>query len=229
MINFITEICTVILVGLIINYIGNYIAKKDVEKYKYRGLYEHESNDNYLFDEFYRQHSSLSKDKALKLFYSIPENYNRAEKIRKENVLRNTFAEKRVYAREHDNFIFSLFAPLAEKTESSQWTILNGSIPDFYIKYKIAEFYKIRKEDANKMFEEFVENNLLMRDFDFFNNELVYSYKCYTIGLTLSIYANIVNKGDLNLSKWIEKNGKSKSKKELLDEIKNTIINPPKI
>ena len=44
-------------------------------------------------------------------------------------------------------------------------------------------------------------------------------YKNYEIGLTLTMYANVVNDSDMNMGKWIETNGKSMSEEELEKEL----------
>ena len=47
-----------------------------------------------------------------------------------------------------------------------------------------------------------------------------YSYKNYCLGLTLTRYANIISDSDMNIHKWIEKNGQTKTREELEEEIR---------
>jgi hypothetical protein len=70
----------------------------------------------------------------------------------------------------------------------------------------------LNKEQASALFDKFVENDLIW-DFNDPNN--------YRIGVTLTVYANIVNDSDMNIEKWLEKNGQSMTEDELKKELKN--------
>ena len=129
---------------------------------------------------------------------------------------------KRVYAYEHEDFIYSLFAPLALYDDyEKKWILppairtsegVRGNIvklPEEYIIHRISVQYNLTEEDALNRLKEFVTKGLLH------HNDL--GHWC-ELGITLDLYPNIISDNDMNLSKWIEKYGKPVTKEQRLAE-----------
>lgn len=191
-------------------------------------------NESSRFRDFCYDNSHYSREQALRKYYSISENYDRAQKLldeknklmkEAEDRLKKEYIMKRIYAYQYEDFIFSVFSPLAIY-EGQDWSLFAASLPYFYIVQKLAEYKKINIEDAGALFEDFV------------NNELVWGHESYKykkkdvnapqirkkdekidIGMTLSKYANVISDSDMNITNWINKNGQSMTREQLEKEI----------
>lgn len=180
-----------------------------------RQLVKHDISD---FEKFWNTHKHLSYEQALRAYYKDPKKLSEAieeknksdelhrkieEKFKKENTI------KRVYAYKYEDFLFSLFSPFAECCPiHKKWDVSSFDVlPESYIIYRMRQ---IDSEDTYGLYCEFLKNYLLQKDHDTTNVRL---------GSTLGVYANILSDEDMNMDKWIRKNGKSQSKEELIEDV----------
>jgi hypothetical protein len=194
-------------------------------------LRKHEDNNNEInhlrnlaaqdggleFDEFLKKHRGLSYERALREYYKDPKKLAEAEENKKRRDENNRKFEElqkkentinRVYAYKYEDFIFSLFSPFASYTSyNNEWRIPHDSLPENYVVHRMKE---ISSEHTYSLFREFLKKGLLYRH---------YKTTKISIGGTLSFYANIISEEDMNMDKWIKKNGQSQSKEELLADV----------
>lgn len=169
------------------------------------------------FEKFWDSHNNLTYEQALRAFYKDPKKLAKAEeeKKRSDELLRkweerkkkeNTI--KRVYAYKYGNFVFSLFSPFASYNSFyEKWdNPPHGSeLPENYILHRMKE---LGSKDTYELYCEFLKNDLFYRE-----------NKKVSLGFTLSLYANIISEEDMNMDKWIKKNGQTQSKEELLADV----------
>lgn len=172
------------------------------------------------FEKFWKVHNNLTYEQALRAFYKDPKKLAEAEEEQKrKEELHRKFEErakkentiKRVYAYKYEDFVFSLFSPFAQYSAiRKEWDepYLSDVLPENYILHKMKE---IGSEDTYGLYCEFLKNDLLHRDI---NNT-----KRVSLGFVLSTYANVISEEDMNMDKWIKKNGQSRTKEELLADV----------
>ena len=219
-----------VIAFVVILYFSNLDKKEQDTKYFEKFLDRGDELER--FRSFFYKNKNLSRNQALRKFYSDTENYNRAQKLMDDHKQwekeiddknKKKYTIKRVYSYQYEDFVYSLFSPLASYHEFNHSAMVLGSLPHDYIVHKLADYQKISLEKASDLLKEFVENELvsgemmeiLCNDRSSRNKK----YKNYEIGLTLTMYANVVNDSDMNMGKWIETNGKSMSEEELEKEL----------
>ena len=182
------------------------------------------------FEAFKKEHPNYSEYKAYEKFLTPEkkEQVEQAEKHREE--AEKYFEEKqkkenimnRIYGYQYEDFLFSLFAPLATYNDKDkQWDLypfintaegLKGvvtTLPESYVLYRIASEFKLSENDSRKLFKELVQHKCL------FYNE--YGDYC-ELGRVLTTEYDIVSANDMNISKWIEKHGQPMTREVLLKE-----------
>lgn len=171
------------------------------------------------FEKFWKSHNNLTYEQALRAFYKDPKKLAEAEeekksrddlkrkldeRVKKENTI------KRVYAYKYEDFVFSLFSPLAYyssfREEWDEPSFVKG-LPENYILHRMKE---LGSKDTYELYCEFLNNGLFYRDS---------KTKKVALGFVLSTYANIISEEDMNMDKWIKKNGQTQSKEELLADV----------
>lgn len=127
----------------------------------------------------------------------------REEKERKEAIV------KRVYSYKYENVIYEIFSPYARKGGGSgifrrqSWTIDLIYFEDEFVKNEISRILNIPYSDAATLFEEFLDNELLMHSFGM--------TKC-CIGHILTEQWDIITKNDNNFSIWMDSHPNVESK-----------------
>ena len=188
------------------------------------------------FNEYWKKNRNLSEYKALKNYFTRSRLSEALEMERKSNETQKYHEEERkraytldrIYAYQYENFVFSLFAPLAVFNEyENKWELtpfLNSTderatniikLPEKYVIHKIASEYQLSDREALNRFNEFCSKHLLH-----YNNV---GHWC-ELGLILEEYPNIVSANDMNLTKWIEKYGQPVSREQRLEEIRPYMI-----
>lgn len=178
------------------------------------------------FESFWQSHPELSHERALLKFFEDENKKKDAivktrereqlDKELEENTKRDSI-KKRVFAYNYENFIFSLFSPLAKKRKSSsnteEWGCFD-SLPKTYVLKKMEERYGA---DANQLYEQFLKNDLLwdMKD------------GSIRLGFILQHNYNVVIDTDLNIDKYIKQFGQRCNYAELQAEI-SSILGPQK-
>ena len=207
-----------------------FLSNEDKKKHEadYYEKFLERGDESKRFKSFYYKHSNLSREQALRKFYSDEENFNRAQKLLdahnewvKENndKQKKKYTIKRVYSYQYEDFIYSLYSPLASYHIMTGWTCLFESLPREYIIKKIAENQNLNDKQACSLFEKFVENELITEDISEISSTNKKVVDNYMLGSTLTTYADVVNDSDMNINKWIEKNGQSMTKEELENEL----------
>lgn len=126
----------------------------------------------------------------------------REEKERKEAIV------KRVYSYKYENVIYEIFSPYARKGGGGSfrrqiWTIDLVYIEDEFVKNEISRILNIPYSDAAKLFEEFLDNQLLTHSFG--------QAKC-SVGNILTEQWDIITKRDNNFSIWMDSHPNVESK-----------------
>ena len=181
----------------------------------YRQLLQHMSWER-DFESFHREHQGYTEYRALKEFFTparmeiaLAEEERRekanhffSEEAKKERIM------NRIYGYEYEGFLFSLFAPFAIFDDySKNWKLpAQSALPFDYVVYRIGKEYNFSKQEATLRLWDFEKKRLL---FCFVNN------KWCSLGSTLKETPNIVSANDLNLSSWIERNGKPMTAEQL--------------
>lgn len=189
-------------------------------------------DEKLLFNEYFSQNKHMAYEQAVRKFYSKATNYERASNLMKEHLEtikecddleKKQYTIKRVFAYDYEDFFYSLFSPYAKYSNHTGWSIYSDSIPKEYIINKLAEWKRVSINEIDDLFEKCVENELIHGDYKELSLKMHskdhYSYKNYCLGLTLTRYANIVSDSDMNINKWIEKNGQRETLEELEEEI----------
>ena len=131
----------------------------------------------------------------------------REEKERKEAIV------KRVFSYKYENVIYEIFSPYARKGgggifRRQRWTIDLIYFEDEFVKSEISRILNIPYSDAAKLFEEFLDNQLLVHSFG--------ETKC-SVGNILTKQWDIITKTDNNFSIWIDSHPNIESK-EIVDK-----------
>jgi len=186
----------------------------------YKGGYSYE------FERFWQSHPELSHERALLKFLEDEGKKKKVMNQAQERVqfdkeleaeIKRDRIKKRVFAYSYENFIFSLFSPLAKKKKGSyntdEWRC-SDSLPKTYVLKKMEEKYGA---DVTQLYEQFLENELLwdMKD------------GSIRLGFILQHNHNVVIDTDLNIDKYIKQFGQRCSYAELQAEI-SSIIAPKK-
>lgn len=178
------------------------------------------SGELFEFERFCKSHPELSHKQALLKYYEDEDVRNEAiKKAQKHIQLEKEWEDKanrersikRVFAYKYENFIFSLFSPLAKKSEfnNEEWEC-KGSLPLCYVTHKMQEEYGT--EESNSLFQQFIDNKLIRRG-SYSNFDNIY------LGDILEMYYNVISDDDLNMSNYIKKYGRRCSYDELQAEI----------
>jgi len=222
-----------------------FISNEDRKKEAYKRYVDFLGlgDEKLLFNEYFSQNKHMAYEQAVRKFYSKATNFERANNLMKEHLEtikesddleKKKYTIKRVFAYEYEDFFYSLFSPYAKYSNLTGWSIYSDSIPKEYIINKLAEWKKVSINEIGDLFEKCVENELIHGDFKELSIKMHsqdhYSYKNYCLGLTLTRYANIISDSDMNIHKWIEKNGQRETLEELKEEISmmandNTLTN----
>jgi len=126
----------------------------------------------------------------------------REEKERKEAIV------KRVFSYKYENVIYEIFSPYARKGgggifRRQRWTIDLIYFEDEFVKDEISRILNIPYSDAAKLFEEFLDNQLLVHSFG--------ETKC-SVGNILTKQWDIITKTDNNFSNWMDSHPNVESK-----------------
>jgi hypothetical protein len=127
-----------------------------------------------------------------------------------EERTRKEYTIKRVYAYKYEDFILSLYSPFSVYSSSGHvWLIPSDddALPERYVVHKMRE---ISKDNPYTLFREFLKNDLLRI------NGLT---NMVSLGHLFQYHADVISKEDMDMNKWIAKNGQSQSKEELLAEV----------
>lgn len=187
-------------------------------------------DESRLFKSFYYEHTNLSFEQALRKFYSDEANLSRAQKLmddhnewKKEfdDKQKREYTIKRVFSYQYEDFIYSLYSPLASYHVMTGWTCSLRSLPRNYIVKKLAEHQHLNNEQAHSLFEKFVENELISGDIEERIRKNENECDNYDMGLTLTMFVHVVNDSDMDINKWIEKNGQSMTRDELEKELRD--------
>ena len=135
---------------------------------------------------------------------------NDNERTKDEDEKRKEFIKKRVYSYKYENVIYEIFSPYARKGGGSgifrrqSWTIgIDLYLEDEFVKNEISRILNIPYSDAATLFEEFLDNELLMHSFGM--------TKC-CIGHILTEQWDIITQNDNNFSIWMESHPDIESK-----------------
>ena len=201
------------IIYLITKYYGNQSAKAEENRQLiYKGGYSYE------FERFWQSHPELSHERALLKFLEDENKKKDAiiktrereqfDKELAEDIKRNRI-KKRIFAYNYENFIFSLFSPLAKMRKGSynidKWTC-SDSLPKTYVLKKMEEKYGM---EATQIYGLFLENELLEEKQD----------GSIQLGFILQYDPNVVVDTDLNIDKYIKQFGQRCSYAELQAEI----------
>ncbi len=198
--------------------------KHEKEAQEYLKLIDDTLTIKEAFRHYRSSHQEWSIKKCVRKFFAEPERLEQAyqEKNERDEVLRKKederrkeFVLKRVYAYKYEDFLFSLFSPLAKKDRpEGNWYLLLGRLPAKYIKYRMQrEGY----DNVEGLFAEFVKQDLLFPIV--FHSGMHENRDEYELGFTLCNYANVISDEDNNLDKWIKKHGQTMSKEMLWDDL----------
>ena len=193
------------ILGLILSIVRE---RRDYKIEEYKKLLQYVSEDYRAFKE---RNQDLSEDKCVLKFFSYKDNYLRAKKNKKEqedrfnDMQRKPKIEMRVYSYKYENMIYEIFAPYAKKEDGEP--IDNpkyrfGYINNDVVKKEIARILTLPASDADRLFDEFVQNRMLdvieVRDK---NGKWCKGGTC-TMGPLLEYEWDIISKYDMNFSKW---------------------------
>lgn len=187
-------------------------------------------DESRLFKSFYYKHTNLSREQALRKFYSDEANHSRAQKLmddhneRKKELddkQKKEYTIKRVFSYQYEDFIYSLYSPLAIYRVMTGWMCDFEPLPRNYIIKKLAEHQHLNNEQAHSLFEKFVENELISGDIGERFRKNKNECDNYDMGLTLTVFVHVVNDSDMDINKWIEKNGQSMTREELEKELRD--------
>ena len=220
---FLAGIGAIALFVLIIYLITNYYDNQSIKAEENRGLIHKGGYEN-EFDSFRQSHPELSYEQASSKFLkdenkkkevmSQAQKRVQLDKEYEENAKRESI-KKRVFAYDYENFIFSLFSPLAKKnmlsSNTEEWICLD-SLPKAYVLKKMEEKYGA---NAIHLYDQFIENNLLWEMKD----------GSIDLGFILQHNSNVVVDTDLNIDKYIKQFGQRCSYAELQAEISSIIDN----
>lgn len=126
----------------------------------------------------------------------------------KEETERKEAIAKRVYSYKYENVIYEIFSPYARKGgggsfKRQKWTIDLIYFEDEFVKNEISRILNIPYSDAAKLFDEFLDNQLLMHSFG--------QTQC-SAGNILTEQWDIITKNDNNFSIWMDSHPNVESK-----------------
>ncbi len=160
-------------------------------------------------------------------------------KKEREDLYRKEYTLKRVFAYKYENFVYSLYSPLAykrikwwedDKTVEYSFGLYSEDtsecLPKEFILEKMVDASICSVNNASSLFDDFV-NNELIREVVSFNKgkQVLEKTGMYRIGSTLDTNANIISENDMNITKWIEINGQPNSKEQLMKEVEPFLRN----
>ena len=193
--------------------------KKEDKINHYKELLSCNSDLRNDFNSFRASHDGMNYENALRIFFADNERLNEAVQYKQhsdyihylsEESVKKSITIMRVFGYQYEEFLFSLYSPLAQKSnyDSSIWDMpYDALLPEYYIIDKMKE---VGYSNVHELFQDFLKNELLSRD---------RATHQYTIGTTLTLYANYLSKEDNNIDKWIKKHGQSSTKEELMRDI----------
>ncbi|MBE6340671.1 MAG: hypothetical protein E7069_08065 [Bacteroidales bacterium] len=161
------------IAALVVYFIIKYSEKRSDTAEANRELIA-KSGDLYEFEKFCKANKHLSRKQALIKFYANDEEKKkkaiaaaneRDKREREEDDKRNRdFTIKRVFAYKYEKFIYALFSPLAELSNSSigdgKWEC-SEYLPKEYVLQKIKEEYCLTKTEAQALYNQFLSHQLL--------------------------------------------------------------------
>lgn len=216
------------ILGVIVFVVASVIKNNEEAKQYYKQLLK-ESGLKGEFDAFVEKvrlsGNYYSDYKFLKKFFSEGNRENEALKRREQNLIQKAKFEKeeltrtvlsRRFAYDYDDFLFSLFSPLAVLS-NGKWELKNDYkiIEGAYLVRKLIKEKKLSSiEEAEKIIKELMENRCLYETKDTYEDY-------YTLGSTLTFDAKVISESDNDLDSWIKKNGQSMTREELINDIKN--------
>lgn len=170
------------------------------------------------FERYWKAHSDLSYENALRKFFSEPGRMQKAEQDKRErDELHHKIEErqkkdntiKRVFSYKYEDFLYSLYSPFATYSSSrEEWDLpYNSLLHESYIIHRLKD---AGYNNASDLYYEFINKGLIDLDRK--------TRKC-RLGAVLDLYANVVSDEDNNLDKWIKTNGQAMTKEELMDDI----------
>lgn len=182
------------------------------------------------FSAFRKEHPNYGEYKAFRKFFTTEriefakeqeKKWEESDKYWAEE-MKKTYTLKRIFAYQYEDFLFSLFAPLALYDDyEKKWDFIPAistpegvkgviiHLPEDYVIYRIAKEYNLSEEDAHSRFKELVDNWCIH-----FNN---IGHWC-ELGSVLTTHAGVVSANDMNISKWIELHGQTITREQLLAE-----------
>jgi len=193
--------------------------KKEDKINHYKELLSCNSDLREDFNNFRATHDGITYEKALRMFFADTERLNEAVQYKQhsdyihylsEESVKKSITIMRVFGYQYEEFLFSLYSPLAQKSnyDSSTWDVpYDALLPEYYIIDKMKE---AGYSNVYELFQDFLKNELLSRDRA--------THQC-TLGTTLTLYATYLSKEDNNIDKWIKKHGQSSTKEELMRDV----------
>lgn len=144
--------------------------------------------------------SYLTEARQKKVLDGVKECQERDKRL--EDFTKKEFIPKRVFAYEYEDFLFSLFSSTYVYFdfygEWSGYCPEDKMITEDYILEKIISQYNLSKEEARALFLTFLKNDLICSNRT--NNK-------FKLGATLTTHANIISLQDMNVDKWMKKQG----------------------
>lgn len=224
---FMETVGIIAILGVIVFVVASVIKNNEEAKQYYKQLLK-ESGLKGEFDAFVEKvrlcGNYYSDYKFLKKFFSEGNRENEALKRREQNLIQKAKFEKeeltrtvlsRRFAYDYDDFLFSLFSPLAVLS-NGKWELKNDYkiIEGAYLVRKLIKEKKLSSiEEAEKIIKELMENRCLYETKDTYEDY-------YTLGSTLTFDAKVISESDNDLDSWIKKNGQSMTREELINDIK---------
>lgn len=209
---------------LIISY---YLSKEDTAK-ENRELIS-KNGKQLEFEKFRNANRNLSETQALLKFYADKEEKKKAianaeerDQIIKEiqDEYKRDQTIKRVFAYNHENFIFALFSPLSKLIGGEKWSCWE-QLPKDYVLNKIKIEYRLSDSEAQNLYNQFIENNLLEEEKPSPDDEvLTDAIELVSVGFILTFETNIVSEQDLDMDKYIRQHGRRCTREQLIAEIK---------
>lgn len=224
--NFLAIIGFLALLGGVSYLLISMEEKRDKEAQEYLKLLDTNFSLKEEFQRYRSRHRDWTVNKCARKFFDEPGRLEQAykEKEEQERILRKIEDErnkeyivKRVYAYKYEDFLFSLYSPLAWFSKgSNEWLPpIAGRLPKEYVKYRMKE---AGLEIVEDLYNEFIQNDLLKMEYRHQGTSNQIELGC-ELGYTLTNYANVISEDDNNIDKWIKKHGQSMNEEKLLKDI----------
>ena len=217
-IDLLESIATLALIGVVIFIASVYISLRVGKLNLYKRFIDDFKEREMVCDFWKILHPNLSFDDALRKYYSDRGNYKRAmvkfkeraDKERKEKSIR------RVFAYQYEDFIFSLFSPLAIYNEKKDLWFLprDSALTKSYILHEIVKRMSLSYSEAEDVFQKFIDNRIIYQ----FNSTK------YALSETLTQDAQVINETDMDINKWIHKYGQSMTKDSLMKYVESHLF-----